>query len=71
MIEQRQPCGRLCDIEWCSIICFERRGQIYDRVHKEWLKDENGKPLIRKVQKICDWTPKDIEISTQKKGGTQ
>ena len=34
-----------CDVEWCSIKCFIRRGFMWDRVHR-FAKDSSGKNLL-------------------------
>lgn len=44
-----EPC-EFCDIEWCSIICFQRRGYIWDRVNR-FAKDENGN-YLRKTKEM-------------------
>lgn len=38
-----------CDVEWCSIICFQRRGYIWDRAYR-FAKDENGNKIRRAYQ---------------------
>ena len=52
----RSPCGRPCMYEWGSLRCFEARGQIRDKVRREWVKDETGKPIIRNDRE-CDYEP--------------
>lgn len=52
----RQPCGRRCKCEWGSRTCFEKRGQVYDRVARGWVRDTDGQILIGK--KECDWEPR-------------
>lgn len=50
-----EPCAH-CDVEWCSIKCFIRRGYIWDSVNK-FAKDSDGKPLRRNVeQRECKTT---------------
>ena len=44
--ELRTPCNRMCDVEWCSKVCFERRGYIWDKFKREWAKDNAGNCLI-------------------------
>lgn len=47
-----EPC-MYCDVEWGSIICFMRRGYIWDRVNR-FAKDDNGKPLrISREKREC------------------
>lgn len=53
----RTPCNRRCEYEWCSIGCFEKRGQMYSFSEHKWVRDENGKILIGK--RSCDWEPKE------------
>ena len=67
---KRIPCNRVCDVEWCSIACFERRGLLYDRVKREWIKGKDGKPLRKSKDKVeCDWEPKEPEeIHFNRKG---
>ena len=52
-----EPCCS-CDVVWCSIQCFIRRGYVWDKVNR-FLKKENGekirKPLeFRKCKKIYE-----------------
>lgn len=56
-MEVQMPCNRKCSCAFGSILCFEKRGQMYDRIHREWCKDDSGKPLVRDT-KECDWKPK-------------
>lgn len=56
-LEFRTPCNRMCDVEWCSKICFERRGYIWDKCKREWVKDIHGKCLISSTVE-CDYKPK-------------
>ena len=53
----RTPCNRRCEYKWCSIGCFEKRGQMYNFCERKWVRDENGKILIGK--RTCDWEPKE------------
>lgn len=43
-----EPC-MYCDVEWCSLICFIRRGYIWDRVNR-FAKDENGMKLRKSIE---------------------
>lgn len=52
----RHPCERICDVEWCSMICFLRRGYIWDKSQHSFLYDEHGMAL-RTGKKECDWDP--------------
>lgn len=50
-----EPCAH-CDVEWCSITCFIRRGYIWDKVHR-FVKDSDGKPLRKGIeQRNCKTT---------------
>lgn len=51
----QMPCYRMCDVGWCSLACFLRRG--YIRHNEKWVRNENGDILISK-NKECDWNPK-------------
>lgn len=44
-----EPC-MYCDVEWGSIICFQRRGYIRDRVNR-FAKGEDGKYLRISMEK--------------------
>jgi hypothetical protein len=52
----QMPCYRMCDVEWCSLACFLRRG--YIRHDGKWVRNDKGEILISK-NKECDWTPKE------------
>ena len=43
-----EPC-MYCDVQWCSIKCFIRRGYIYDRVHR-FARGRDGKPLRKNIE---------------------
>ena len=43
------PCEH-CDVQWCSIKCFIRRGYIWDKLNR-FAKDSSGKPLRRDIEK--------------------
>lgn len=50
-----EPCAH-CDVEWCSIKCFIRRGYIWDRFHR-FVKGSDNKPIRRDIEKrICKET---------------
>ena len=38
----RFQCMTNCDVEYCSLICFERRGAMFDRVERKFLRNEDG-----------------------------
>lgn len=48
----RFQCMTNCDVEWCSLICFERRGAIYDRVERKFCRDEHGN-LLKANHRTC------------------
>ena len=52
----RMPCERHCDVEWCSMMCFKRRGYIWNKSQHSWVYDETGKAL-RTKNRECDWEP--------------
>lgn len=43
-----EPCV-YCDVEWCSLSCFIRRGYIWDKVNR-FAKDENGMKLRKSIE---------------------
>ena len=43
-----EPC-MYCDVEWCSLLCFIRRGYLWDGVH-EFVRDGNGKALRKSIE---------------------
>ena len=43
-----EPCAS-CDVEWCSIKCFERRGYMWDRFNR-FVKDEKGNKLRKALK---------------------
>lgn len=50
-----EPCAH-CDIEWCAIECFIRRGYMWDRVHR-FIKNGEGKQLRKSLSdRICKTT---------------
>lgn len=42
-----------CDVCFGSLVCFERRGYLYLRDKREWLRDRDGKPHISPGNIIC------------------
>lgn len=52
----RIPCNRPCNVEWCSMVCFKRRGYIWDKAAHSWVYGENGIALRTKARE-CDWEP--------------
>lgn len=50
-----EPCAH-CDVEWCSIACFKRRGYQWDLLYR-FVKGSDNKPLRRNIEKrICKET---------------
>lgn len=45
-----EPCA-YCDVEWCSIACFKRRGYEWDSFHR-FIKGSDNKPLRRNIETI-------------------
>ncbi len=43
-----EPC-MYCDVEWCSLVCFLRRGYMWDEVNR-FIKGDNGKPLRKSAE---------------------
>ncbi len=43
-----EPCI-YCDVEWCSLVCFLRRGYMWDEVNR-FTKGNNGKSLRKSVE---------------------
>ena len=47
-----EPCMH-CDVDWCSVKCFIRRGYIWDSLHR-FAKDIDGKPSRRNIaRRVC------------------
>ena len=69
-LELRNTCERYCDVEWCSLSCFFKRGYIRDPKTQKWARDENGKILISKT-KECDWVPKDGDENDEAMPGSE
>lgn len=40
---KRTPCNRVCDCEWGSKSCMQKRGYIWNYVLNRWSRDEHGK----------------------------
>ena len=43
-----EPCS-YCEVEWCSLACFIKRGYIWDKVNR-FAKDENGMKLRKSIE---------------------
>lgn len=52
-LEPIGQCERVCDVKWCSIECFERRG--YHMKDGEWVRDDEGEPKrMMEERRECD-----------------
>lgn len=49
----REPCNRICECEWGSLVCIEKNGFMRDYRSRKWLRDENGKILMGRGE--CDY----------------
>ena len=56
----RSPCDRYCDCEWCSMMCFIKRGYIWDKTAHSFVYGEDGKAM-RTKKRACDWNPEGQE----------
>ena len=56
----QQPCGRPCDVEWCSKECFLKRGRIWNTKDGGWARDSQGETLKCK-ERECDYEPDEFE----------
>lgn len=54
--QKTEICGYVCDVEWCSMVCFKRRGYIWDKKAHSWVYGSDGKALRTKTRE-CDWDP--------------
>ena len=52
--ELRKPCNRICDCEWGSKRCHEKRGYIWNYVLRGWSRDEHG-VCHRTAERECDY----------------
>lgn len=50
------PCMKVCDVEWCSLKCFLKRG--YMRHDGKWIRGQDGKILIANNRE-CEWIPRE------------
>lgn len=55
--ELRSPCDRMCDCEWGSKRCFEKRGYMWNWHDRKWIRDDDGQCKIKEARE-CDWQPK-------------
>lgn len=56
----QQPCGRPCDVEWCSKECFLKRGRVWNTKDGGWARDSQGETLKCKDRE-CDYEPDEFE----------
>lgn len=52
--QKRTPCNRMCDCEWGSKRCHEKRGYIWNYVTRSWCRDPNG-GYSRTANRECDY----------------
>ena len=52
--KKRTPCNRICDCEWGSKRCHEKRGYIWNYATHSWLRDDNGFRM-RTRNRECDY----------------
>jgi len=52
--QKRYPCNRICDCEWGSKTCMQKRGYIWNYVLNKWSRDKEGK-IHRSRQRDCDY----------------
>ena len=50
------PCNMACEVEWCSRICFEKRGNLWNYKGREWLRNKNGE-ILKRSNPECKWKP--------------
>lgn len=52
--QKRTPCNRICEVEWGSKTCMQKRGYIWNYALNKWSRDENGN--VHKVANPeCDY----------------
>ena len=52
--QKRTPCNRICDCEFGSKVCMQKRGYIWNYVLNRWSRDEHGN-IHRCNRKDCDY----------------
>lgn len=52
--QKRTPCNRICEVEWGSKSCMQRRGYIWNYVLGKWSRDERGN-IHRASRRECDY----------------
>ena len=50
----RTPCNRICNCEWGSKVCMQKRGYIWNYVTRCWSRDENGN-IHKTANRECDY----------------
>lgn len=50
----REPCHRLCEVEWGSLRCMEKNGLMYDHVRREFIRTNDGR-ILTSNNRECDW----------------
>ena len=51
-----RDCGRRCEFEFCSRLCFEKRGNVWDYSNNQWIRDEAGQ-IVKMTNPQCDYIP--------------
>ena len=60
--QKRTPCNRVCEVEWGSKTCMQKRGYIWNYVLNKWSRDENGN-VNRIAHPECDYvTPTQLRL---------
>ena len=52
--QKRTPCNRICECEWGSKTCMQKRGYIWNYALHKWSRDEHGN-IHRTANKECDY----------------
>lgn len=50
--QKRTPCDKVCDCEWGSKRCMQKRGYIWNYALHEWCRDEHGM-ILRSANREC------------------
>ena len=65
--ELRSCCSRVCEYEFGSLRCFEKRGYMYDYQKRRWLRNIKGE-IIKMNNPECDWKPKEPKMPVDIRG---
>ena len=59
---KRTPCNRVCDCEWGSKRCMQKRGYIWNYPLRQWSRDEHGN-VHKTANPECDYVrPKQLTL---------